>query len=214
MFGFDSVASTLEGEVLVSSKMQSAIDKWWKMFENRPPWVSEEDVPTISLPSAIAGEIARLVTVEADSELTGSPRAEYLNGPWQEMMGDLRKQMEFAAAGGHLVFKPYVDANGLTFDFVKAGRFIPTTYSGRGGITGGVFVERLRRGRVWYTRLERHEMTPAGYIITNRAFSSGEETQLGKEIPLTQVPEWAELAPELTIYYKTVDAGEIGRAHV
>ena len=55
MFGFDSVASTLEGEVLVSSKMQSAIDKWWKMFENRPPWVSEEDVPTISLPSAIAG---------------------------------------------------------------------------------------------------------------------------------------------------------------
>ncbi len=207
MFGFDSVASTLEGEVLVSSKMQSAIDKWWKMFENRPPWVSEEDVPTISLPSAIAGEIARLVTVEADSELTGSPRAEYLNGPWQEMMGDLRKQMEFAAAGGHLVFKPYVDAHGLTFDFVKAGRFIPTTYSGRGGITGGVFVERLRRGRVWYTRLERHEMTPAGYIITNRAFSSGEETQLGKEIPLTQVPEWAELAPELTIYYKTVDAG-------
>lgn len=206
MFGFDSVASTLDGEVLVSSKMQSAIDKWWKMFENCPPWVSEEDVPTISLPSAIAGEIARLVTVEAESELTGSPRAEYLNGPWQKLMGDLRRQMEFAAAGGHLVFKPYVDANGLTFDFVKAGRFIPTAYSGRGEITGGVFVERLRRGRVWHTRLERHEMTTGGYVITNRAFSSGEETQLGKEIPLTVVPEWAELAPKLTIYYKTTDA--------
>ena len=70
VFGFDSVASSLGGDVLVSSKMQQAIDKWWRMFENRPPWVSEEDIPTISLPSAIAGEIARLVTVEAESSLT------------------------------------------------------------------------------------------------------------------------------------------------
>lgn len=203
MFGFDSVKSSLDGEVLVSSKMESAIDKWWKMFENRPPWVSEEDIPTISLPSAVAGEIARLVTVESESELTGSPRADYLNPTWQEMMGDLRKQVEFAAAGGHLVFKPYVDSSGLVVDYVKAGRFAPTAYSSRGEITGGVFVERLRRGKTWYTRLERHEMTPNGYLITNRAFISTTEEQLGKEIPLTQVPEWANLAPELTIKYRT-----------
>lgn len=204
MFGFNQVASAMDEEILVSSKMQTAIDGWWTAFENRPPWVSEEDIQTLSLPSAIAGEIARLVTVEAKSELTGSPRADYLNKVWQKLIGDLRKQVEFAAAGGHLVFKPYVDAGGITFDFVKAGRFIPTAYSSRGEITGGVFVERSRHGKIWYTRLERHEMTSDGYVITNQAFSSSEEDQLGKEIPLTQVPEWAELAPDFTVKYRTV----------
>lgn len=208
MFGFDSVAGTLDDEVLVSTKMQTAIDTWWKMFENRPPWVSEDDVPTISLPSAVAGEIARLVTVEAESELTGSPRADYLNETWQEMMGDLRRQVEFAAAGGHLVFKPYVDEGGLTLDYVKAGRFIPTAYTSRGEINGGVFVERVHRGKTWYTRLEQHEMTPEGYHIVNRAFSSSQEEQLGKEIPLSMVPEWGKLTPVLTIKYQTPEGGE------
>lgn len=208
MFGFDSVAGTLDGEVLVSTKMQTAIEIWWKMFENRPPWVSEDDVPTISLPSAVAGEIARLVTVEAESELTGSPRADYLNETWQEMMGDLRRQVEFAAAGGHLVFKPYVDEGGLTLDYVKAGRFIPTAYTSRGEINGGVFVERVHRGKTWYTRLEQHEMTQEGYHIVNRAFCSSQEEQLGKEVPLSQVPEWSKLTPVLTIKYQTPEGGE------
>lgn len=208
VFGFDSVASSLGGDVMVSSKMQAAIDQWWKMFENRPPWVSEEDIPTISLPSAVAGEIARLVTVEAESSLTGSPRADYLNKPWQEMMGDLRRQVEFASAGGHLVFKPYVDEGGLTIDYVKAGRFIPTAYTSRGEINGGVFVERVRRGKIWYTRLEKHEMAGDGYHIVNEAYASSQEEQLGREIPLTQVPEWSKLAPVLTIKYSTADGGE------
>lgn len=207
MFGFDSVAGVPGVDVLVGAKMQTAIDKWWRMFENRPPWVSEEEIPTISLPSAIAGEIARLVTVEAASELTGSPRADYLNKAWQQMMANMRRQVEFAAAGGHLVLKPYVDANGLVVDFVKAGRFIPTAYSNRGEITGGVFVERVRKEKVWYTRLEQHEMGADGYHIRNRAFASSEESLLGKEVPLTRVREWSALAPELTVQYSVAGDG-------
>lgn len=210
MFGVDSVAGALNGEVLVSNKMQTAIEKWWDMFLNRPAWVSEEDVPTLSLPSAIAGEIARLVTVEAESALTGSERAEYLNEPWQELMHDLRRQVEYAVAGGHLVIKPYVDAGGITFDFVKAGRFIPQAYSSRGEITGGVFIERLRRGRMWYTRLEKHEMTERCYRISNEVYRSGNEEQLGQNVPLGEVPEWSSLAPELVFSYKTSAGEETG----
>lgn len=52
-----------------------------------------------------------------------------------------------------------------------------------------------------FTRLEYHELNGEQYTIRNRAFvraASANTNMLGAEIPLTAVPEWANLAPETT----------------
>ena len=49
-----------------------------------------------------------------------------------------------------------------------------------------------------YTRLERHEYAAGTHIVQNKAFSSSNTMDLGKEISLESVPEWEQIAPEVS----------------
>lgn len=153
-------------------------------------------------PAAIAGEIARLTTVELESSITGSARADYLQGEYERVLNELRSQVETAAAGGGLVFKPYVDGERIAVDCVPAWRFLPTAFNSRGEVTGAVFVEQVTRGKTYYTRMEHHQLTDDGYTIRNLAYSSLSQGTLGNPCSLAAVDEWADLEPELTIRYK------------
>ena len=120
----------------------------------------------------------------------------------------LREQTEFAAAMGGLVFKPYMDGGRIAIDFVHADRFIPTAYNSRGEVTGAVFVERVKKGRAWYTRLESHQLTDTGYAVQNKAFISYQEGELGVPATLTSVDEWADLEENLVMGYRNGDTLE------
>mgnify|MGYP000378019507 CR=1 FL=1 len=207
MLHITDAKTALGVDVAVSAEMQTAIDAWGLMFQDRAAWL-DDNTQSLGLPAAIAGEIARLVTVEMESSVSGSPRADYLQGEYKRVLAALRTNTEVAAAGGGIAFKPYVDGTRIAVDCVPAWRFLPTAFNSQGEITGAVFVEQVTRGKTYYTRMERHQLTDAGYTIRNLAFRSTTQAALGTPCNLAMVDEWADLEPEATIRYKDGTAPE------
>lgn len=207
MMHINDAKRALNVDVAISAEMQQAIDLWAQMFVNRAPWL-DDTTQSLGLPAAIAGEIARLVTVEMESSISGSRRADYLAGEYARVKDSLRGNVELAAASGGIAFKPYVDGRRILVDCVPAWRFFPTDFNALGEVTGAVFVERAVRGKIYYTRMEYHKLTDDGYTIRNAAFHSMSEGSLGAPCGLDAVDEWASLEAELTIRYKDGKAPE------
>lgn len=207
MLHINDAKRALKVDVAISSEMQTAIDQWAAMFMDKAPWL-DDTTQSLGLASAVAGEIARLTTVELESTVTGSPRADYLQGEYERVLADLRSRVETAAAGGGLVFKPYVDGEHIAVDCVPAWRFFPTAFNSQREVTGAVFVEQVTKGKTYYTRMEHHQLTDEGYTIRNLTFSSLTRGTLGNPCSLEAVDEWADLEPELTIRYKDGTAPE------
>ena len=197
-----NVKRALGADIAVSAPMQTALEKWMAMYQDEAPWL-DDTTQSLGLPAAIASEFARLICVESNVEITGdSARAAYLAEEFKKQTDQLREDVERACAAGGVVFKPYVDGKHLALDAVPAWRFFPTAFNSRKEITAAAFAEQVQRGKVWYTRLEHHELSDAGYTIRNVAFRSTNESELGTVCSLGEVDEWAELEPELTVKYK------------
>lgn len=198
MIGSTSVKQALRVDVNLSPEMADKLTLWAQMYENKAPWLSAE-VRSLNLPAAIAGEIARSVTVEMQVEISGDARAIFLAEQFKRVMSKLRGQVEAGCAKGGLVFKPYVDGAKITVDFVQADMFYPVAFDGDGDITAAVFADQKQIGESYYTRLEYHAMTEAGCEIRNKAFKSSTRDNLGSEVSLATVDEWADLVPEAII---------------
>lgn len=197
MLGREKIKDAIGVEVAVSDKMANGIDLWAKMYKNEPPW-KEKNIKLCGLPAAIAGEFARLVTLELKTEVTGN---DFINEEYQAVVSDIRKYTEYACAKGGLVMKPYASEGHIEVDMVQADRFFPTKFNSR-GVTAAVFAESLTVGKKVYTRLEYHQHEGTMYHINNKAFVKQDLDNvevLGKEVPLTAVPEWANLQEEVTL---------------
>ena len=133
----NDIQKELNIDISISDDMERAIELWSLLYEDEAPW-KKDDVKTLNLPSAIASEIARLVTVEFESEVIGN---DYLNEQYQLAIKDIRRYVEYACAKGGLIFKPYVNGDCIEVDFVQADKFLPTGYNSRGEMTGVVFIE-------------------------------------------------------------------------
>lgn len=201
MLHINNAKRALKTDIAISNDMQAAIDTWTQMFRDQAGWL-DHNTQSLGLPSTIAGEIARLVTVEFKSEITGSPRADYLQVEYRHVLDRLRINTEIASAVGGIAFKPYVDGAHIVVDCVPAWRFLPTGYNSRGEVTGAVFVEQVTKGKTYYTRMEQHQLDNNGYTIRNYAYMSSSQSDLGTPCPLSAIDEWADLEPEINIKYK------------
>lgn len=198
MLGREKIKDAIGVEVAVSDKMANEIDLWAKMYKNEPPW-KEKNIKLCGLPAAIAGEFARLVTLELKTEVTGN---DFINEEYQAVVSDIRKYTEYACAKGGLAMKPYASEGHIEVDMVQADRFFSTKFNSRGEVTAAVFAESLTVGKKVYTRLEYHQHEGTMYHINNKAFVKQDLDNvevLGKEVPLTAVPEWANLQEEVTL---------------
>lgn len=198
MLGREKIKDAIGVEVAVSDKMANEIDLWAKMYKNEPPW-KEKNIKLCGLPAAIAGEFARLVTLELKTEVTGN---DFISEEYQAVVSDIRKYTEYACAKGGLAMKPYASEGHIEVDMVQADRFFPTKFNSRGEVTAAVFAESLTVGKKVYTRLEYHQHEGTMYHINNKAFVKQDLDNvevLGKEVPLTAVPEWANLQEEVTL---------------
>lgn len=173
----------------INSAMQTALSEWDKLFTNSKT----------NIASVIAGEAARLATIDMSITLTGSERAEAMQGVLDENKDRLRSKLELGCAYGGLILKP--NARGI--DFVPATRYIPTSFDGNGNIDGVIFIDTFVKGNAYYTRLECHSFEMVNnerlYFIRNKAFQSNNKLTLGYEIPLTKVEKWASLLPEASL---------------
>lgn len=218
MFNGKLIGDKLKVDIAVSTDMIRAIELWADLYENKAPWLENEDIVSLELPSAIAREIATLVVLEYKSEITGSARADWLNEQYKKIKKELRKQLEYGCAKGGLVIKPYVSGMELSFDFVQADSFFPTEYDSTGKCTAGIFVCQKIVSDEYYTRLEYHQLQGTTYYVINKAYKSSDKNTLGDPIVLDEIEEWAELEEKTTIknvksplfgYFKTPFANTV-----
>lgn len=175
----------------VDSKMENAIEEWATMYENQPSWLNKKQgIASASIPSSLATEVARLVTLELQSDVDDKD----VNAIYKSVVNNIRIPTEYACALGGIVFKPYIDGNGIvSVQNIRADRFYPLTFDGSGNITQCVFVEQIRSNKDIYTRLEVHRLAQGTLIIDNVAYKSTTEGILGNLIGLEGVPQWSEL---------------------
>ena len=167
---------------------------------------------------------------------TSTKRAEYLNKQYEKLKKSLRVNVEKGIALGGLVIKPYVVSNGtdeknatieLEFDFVHADAFYPLSFDANKKITEAAFLETKQGKDIIYRRLEYHQWKNNSVKVINKAFKSLNNQNasvdlmgidLGQEVPLTEVPEWKDLPPSVTIegvekplfaYFKMPEANTI-----
>ena len=198
MINQNNVKTALHVDVAISQPMATALQKWSLMYVNQSPWLGGE-IKSLNLPASIAAEISRAVTIEMDVEISGSPRADFLAAQMEPVLNNLRTYTEYASAKGGLMFKPYIKGEYVCVDYVQADMFYPVAFDANGNISACVFADQKQVGRDYYTRLEYHALTDAGYQITNTAFKSFARETLGNQISLGSVADWAELEPEATI---------------
>lgn len=167
-------------------------------------------------------------------------RAEYLNKTYKnKVLKKLRRQIEYGIALGGLVIKPYVimndsasedgdltldtelDKADIEFDFVYANDFYPLSFNSNGDITEAAFIQRKVDKNIVYNRLEHHKYANHTVVVTNMAFRStntANNSDLGQQIPLSSVPEWADIKETVTInhvdrlmfaYFKMPEANTI-----
>lgn len=163
---------------------------------------SKGNVTNISLTSVIAGKLATLSLQDSDITIEGiSARARFMQSFLDYYLGG---QMDIAAevalGTGDCIILPYTDGKRLGVDIIKNSDFVVCESIGNdilscimklGEIkdTQGPTYERLQ------LQMVRQSDTVGGktvdsLIIRNMAFRNG------KEIPLTEIPAWADIPPE------------------
>lgn len=182
------------------------------------------------LPSAVPK------TITQDVPTSNTARAEYLEKQYKKLKKQIRKQIEYGIAKGGLVIKPYVIKNqaedveetmDIEFDFIQADSFYPLAFDAAGKITEAAFVQTKFQDNMIYRRLEYHKWANNQVKIINKAYKtkdmqtikdSRSTDYLGTPIPLSDVPEWANLQEEATIknvskplfaYFKMPEANTI-----
>lgn len=178
-------------------------------------------------------------TITKDVPIGKDDRAKWLNEKYQEkVIKKIRPQLEYGIAKGGLVIKPYIvmkqglkdkkPVPDIEVEYIQADAFYPLAFSSGNKITEAAFVQTKVDKDYTYRRVEHHKLEGNSVIVRNRAFratnnnqqqlNTGSETELGKEIPLSEVPEWADLKPEQRIanvdrllfaYFKMPEANTI-----
>lgn len=116
----------------------------------------------------------------------------------------------------------------LEFEYIQADGFYPLAFNASGKIIEAAFVQKKIDKQITYSRIEHHKLAGKVCTITNLAFKKDNdlrglkpdvrEEDLGTEIKLTDVPEWAGLEPITVIedvdrllfaYFKMPEANTI-----
>jgi len=193
-----NVKSALKVDVAISPLMAEALQLWSIMYINQAPWLNN-DVKSLQLPAAIASELSRAVAIEMDVEISGSARADYLYAQMENALVNIRQMVEYGLAKGGLMMKPFVKGGNIHVDFIQADQFYPVMFDANGTISACVFSDTRIVGRDYFTRLEYHNMTDAGCVITNAVYKSQSPNTLGSTDSLNSVAAWTDLEPSATI---------------
>lgn len=202
-----TVEEQLKVKIDISDTMVRNIELWSNMYKNKAPWIDEDNVKSLNIPSAVASEMARLVTIEMESDITSgtetdNPRSEYLNTQYQKVVDSLRIEAEYAMAKGGMIFKPYIDSNNdVAVEYIQADEFYPVEFNSSGELIAAIFPDVIEKGDTTYTRLEYHHMLSDNRCyISNEAYIKDINTQgIGLKVGLGTVEEWAELEPEVNL---------------
>jgi len=216
MFPIKDIAQAVGLKPIISSDMAERIDVWYKSYVGKAEWVDGDKVISLRTESSAVRELANVALNEMSININ--------NEKLEKIMDKVRERLDVylqrGLALGAMVIKPLGDDK---VQCIAQNGFIIFQMDADGNPTDIVFPEIKKVNKKVYYRLERHTLDAQGLTITNRAYVSDNEQNLGKEIPLNSVSEWANYVALVRFpvdrmifgYYRnpndnTVDGSEMG----
>lgn len=191
LFPLKDIKQALGIKPAITDDMLSSIELWQKCFSGNAPWLND-DVISLRLEQSITREFANITL----NEMTASVSNDKLQKIFETATEDLDIELQSGLATGAMVIKPL---GGDKVQYISANAFVPIEFDAKHRLVKVIFPEFRKIGDNYYTRLEYHNLDPKkGLTITNTAYVSANEGQLGREIPLTAVDEWASLPASVT----------------
>ena len=191
LFPLKDIKQALGIKPAITDDMLSSIELWQNCFSGNAPWLND-DVISLRLEQSITREFANITL----NEMTASVSNDKLQKIFETATEDLNSELQSGLATGAMVIKPL---GGDKVQYISANAFVPIEFDARHRLVKVIFPEFKKIGDNYYTRLEYHSLdTEKGLTITNTAYVSASEGQLGREIPLVAVDEWASLPNAVT----------------
>lgn len=191
MFPLKDIKQALGVKLAITDDMMQSIEMWQKCFAGQAFWLSDS-VISLRLEQAITREFANITL----NEMTASVSNDKLQKIFETATEDLNSELQSGLATGAMVIKPL---GGDKVQYISANAFVPIEFDARHRLVKVIFPEFKKIGDNYYTRLEYHNLdTEKGLTITNTAYVSASEGQLGREIPLAAVDEWSSLPNAVT----------------
>ena len=179
-----TVEEALGVKVLSAVELDKFLEACANIYRGKPYWIGDK-VKTVNFANTIAGEIARLATMNTEVSVDGSARADWLQGVMDDCASEWRNWVELGCALGTLILKPTEDS----LDILTPDRFfVLGAYNG--DITDIVFRDCVfdPEREIYYTRLERHQLDEV-YTITNRVYVGYAPYDLDHEVSI-EVSPW------------------------
>lgn len=197
--GYQGIEDAFGVQCIKSDKMDDSLLLWDNISTGKPPWKNAaDDIKTINMADFIANTRAKLTALDIGIAISGSARADYLQGLADELLKLLPDKLADADRMGGILFK----FNGRSWDFLLPDEFGITHADDNGSITGAVFAIQSKDTK--FTRLEWHRFDNGTYIVTNRAFRNrvrqiDRQVVLGDPVPLSSVEDWKDMRDEVHI---------------
>ena len=188
MFPLKNIKKTLGVNIALSEDMAKAISKWYRCYIGNAKWC-QDDIISLRLEKGIVREFANIVLNEMTTECSNDK----LNDIFHHATRRLNKYLQRGLATGAFIAKP-LGADKV--QYLAQHEYIPIEFDSEGKPTDVIFPDiKIKNGKR-YTRLERHTISIRdGLTVQNTAFvaNSKTTTELGREIPLTAIDEWANI---------------------
>ena len=185
------VKDDFDVESIVSVAVEKKLKECADIYKGEPYWLDEEDhIKTVNFAKAICSETARLTTLAIKIQVDGSARGDYLQKLIEKYYFKIREWVEFSCAHGTIILKATLDG----VDCVLPGDYIVTDAMD-GEITAVVFIDRTRKDKKYYTRLEYHRFIDDVYWVTNKCYVGESENDLNTPVKIEKTP-WNGLVEE------------------
>lgn len=191
-----TIKETFDVKLMTATEQDDFLRLCRDIYKGFPFWESDDDhIGTVNFAKAICSEVARLTTMNISIVIEGGARAAWLQAQADDVLGRVRRWVEYGAGFGTVILKP----NGSGIDLITPEQFRVVSWHD-GKITGVVFIDYTydADADVWYTRLEHQRLTDAGYAISQRVFSGRKAGDTERQVAIENSP-WSDLSEEVVI---------------
>lgn len=209
MFSKEDIEQALGVKIAISEEMQANQELWRDTFNGRAYW-NDEETPSLMIAKGICKKVAKLTTLNFESEITGSPTADYLNEQYKRVISvsgknGFRATNEKGNKNGTLVGRVFLrnfvessvglNQGDLFVDWFETDTFYPIAFNERGDLIDCVFRYLKIIDDSYYTLLERciYDNKNKIFSISYTAWISDDERRLGRPTSLSSVDDWSSL---------------------
>lgn len=178
---------------ITSREMRTAIPVWFDLYFQEKP--SKEGDPCQRIPYTVVRKLTKTIF----SEYTAKSTDAFADAVLDALAKRNTEAMQMALIGGESLLKPIPGANGIRFSVIPRYNVLVFGRDAEGNMTDIGTVEKTAHGKFYYTLLERRTVDERGYLtIRNHLYKSYTNDGLGQAVPLSELPQYADLQEEYT----------------